>query len=89
MIFVFLLDTSLSMNSAPFKTTTNGAKIPISTLDIAKAGIQHFIRVFTKKYADRAAKMDKWMLVTYEEGQAGIKVSRKRLRRGIIDYRDR
>ncbi|KAF9946900.1 Integrator complex subunit 6 [Mortierella alpina] len=68
MIVVFMVDSSASMN----QKFSNG----MSALECTKSGIEHLIKHLPHvKPADK--HNDKFMLVTYEEGPAGIKSSLK------------
>mmetsp|Transcript_12350 Transcript_12350/g.29335 ORF Transcript_12350/g.29335 Transcript_12350/m.29335 type:complete len:903 (+) Transcript_12350:82-2790(+) len=60
--FVFLLDTSPSMN----QRTSGG----LTLLDCAKSAVEHFMKV---RQRDPSSKTDTYLLVTCEEGKEAIK----------------
>ncbi|KAG0585074.1 hypothetical protein KC19_3G255800 [Ceratodon purpureus] len=63
MLIVFLLDTSASMN----QRCNNG----LSLLDCAKSAVEHFHKVRSR---DASCRVDRYMLVTCDEGADYIKV---------------
>lgn len=63
MLVVFLLDTSASMN----QRCNNG----LSLLDCAKSAVEHFHKVRSR---DASCRVDRYMLVTCDEGSDYIKV---------------
>lgn len=64
MIFLFVVDTSASMN----QTSPNG----MSFLDVAKSAIEKFI--MKRQNDPRFRSTDRYLLVTCEEGLSAIKV---------------
>ena len=66
MIYLFVVDTSASMN----QQAPNG----MTLLDSAKSAIEYFV---TLRSRDPMFKRDKFLLVTCEEGLGGIKVGWK------------
>jgi integrator complex subunit 6 len=63
MIFLFLVDTSPSMNQRGF----NG----MTLLDCAKSGAEYFINL---RLRDPNSRGDRFLLVTCEEGVGSVKV---------------
>ncbi|BBM97065.1 hypothetical protein MPTK1_1g02770 [Marchantia polymorpha subsp. ruderalis] len=62
MLIVFLMDTSASMN----QRCANG----LSLLDCAKSSVEHFHKVRSR---DASSRLDRYMLVTCEDGPDAIK----------------
>ncbi|CAG8507865.1 1621_t:CDS:10 [Paraglomus brasilianum] len=74
MIVIFILDTSVSMNR---RFADN-----LSAFECAKSGIETFFKEMNDEknrwfYADRVDKVDKYVLVTYENGDGRVKSSLK------------
>lgn len=65
---MFLVDTSASMN----QRTYLGARL--SVLDVAKDAVERFIKI---RQRDSASRGDRYMLLTFEEPPANIKVEEK------------
>ncbi|GBG71717.1 hypothetical protein CBR_g9128 [Chara braunii] len=63
MLVVFVVDTSASMNQRAFSG--------LSLLDCAKSAVEHFHKV---RQRDVSSRVDRYMLVTCEEGDAALKV---------------
>uniref|UniRef100_A0A8C2JH94 VWFA domain-containing protein n=1 Tax=Cyprinus carpio TaxID=7962 RepID=A0A8C2JH94_CYPCA len=62
-VLLFLIDTSASMNQRSHLGT--------SYLDIAKGAVETFLKLRSR---DPASRGDRYMLVSFEEAPAGIKV---------------
>ncbi|CAH1782053.1 unnamed protein product [Owenia fusiformis] len=73
-VIVFLVDTSASMNQRTYLGT--------SLLDVAKSAVETFMKFRSR---DPASRMDRYMLLTFEEPPANIKAGWKESHTTFVD----